>query len=95
MATLTKARKAELKASALESLKEYDIQAGATIYTDTVYVGNVGTAYVRAWLIAFIGVVYLVVAVDLLVKGNIGLGIAFIGYSLGNVGLYLAAKATA
>jgi hypothetical protein len=51
MATLTKARKAELKASALESLKEYDIQAGATIYTDTVYVGNVGTAYVRAWLI--------------------------------------------
>jgi hypothetical protein len=48
-----------------------------------------------AWLIAFIGVVYLVVSVDLLVKGNIGLGIAFIGYSLGNVGLYLAAKATA
>lgn len=51
MATLTKARKAELKASALESLKEYDIKAGSTIYTDTVYVGNVGTAYVRAWLI--------------------------------------------
>jgi len=45
-----------------------------------------------AWLIAFIGVVYLVVAVDLLLKGNTGLGIAFVGYSLGNVGLYLAAK---
>jgi hypothetical protein len=45
-----------------------------------------------AWLIAVIGVVYLVVAVDLIIKGNIGLGIAFIGYSLGNVGLYIAAK---
>jgi len=45
-----------------------------------------------AWLIAMNGVVYLVVAVALLLKGNTGLGIAFIGYSLGNVGLYLAAK---
>ena len=45
-----------------------------------------------AWLIAIIGVVYLVVAVDLLLKGNMGLGIACVGYSLGNVGLYLAAK---
>jgi hypothetical protein len=45
-----------------------------------------------AWLIAFIGVVYAVVAVDLFMKGNIGLGIAFVGYSLGNVGLYLVAK---
>lgn len=44
------------------------------------------------WLIAVIGVVYLVVAVDLLRKGQIGLGIAFIGYALGNVGLYLEAK---
>ena len=48
-----------------------------------------------AWLIAMIGVVYLVVAVDLLLKGNTGLGIAFIGYSLGNVGLYLAARGQA
>jgi hypothetical protein len=45
-----------------------------------------------AWLIAIIGVVYFVVAVDLLLKGNMGMGIAFVGYSLGNVGLYLAAK---
>lgn len=45
-----------------------------------------------AYLIAVIGVVYLVVAVDLLLKGQFGLGIAFIGYSLGNVGLYIAAK---
>lgn len=45
-----------------------------------------------AWLIAFIGVVYLVVAVQLLMQGKVGLGIAFLGYALGNVGLYIAAK---
>lgn len=45
-----------------------------------------------AWLISFIGVVYLVVAVQLLIEGKVGLGIAFLGYSLGNVGLYIAAK---
>jgi hypothetical protein len=42
-------------------------------------------------LIAIIGVVYTVVAADLLYKGNTGLGIAFIGYALGNVGLYMEA----
>lgn len=45
-----------------------------------------------SWLIGFIGVVYLLVAVQLLLEGKLGLGIAFLGYSLGNVGLYLAAK---
>ena len=40
-------------------------------------------------LIAIVGVVYAVVAVDLILKGNTGLGIAFVGYSLGNVGLYI------
>jgi len=45
-----------------------------------------------AWLIAGIGVVYLVVAVQLLLEGKVGLGVAFLGYSLGNVGLFLAAK---
>lgn len=45
-----------------------------------------------AWLIALIGVVYAVVAFDLIRTGNLGLGIAFIGYSIGNVGLYIAAK---
>jgi hypothetical protein len=44
-----------------------------------------------AWLIAVVGVVYTVVAVDLLYKGNNGLGIAFVGYALGNVGLYMEA----
>lgn len=45
-----------------------------------------------SWLIATIGVVYLVVSVNLLMTGKIGLGIAFIGYALGNVGLYLEAR---
>ena len=45
----------------------------------------------EAWLIAAMGLVYLVVSVDLLIKGNTGLGIAFIGYALGNVGLTLEA----
>jgi hypothetical protein len=44
-----------------------------------------------AWLIAAMGLVYLFVSVDLLLKGNTGLGIAFIGYALGNVGLTLEA----
>lgn len=44
-----------------------------------------------AWLIAIIGVVYAVVSVDLLIKDNTGLGIAFIGYSIGNIGLTMAA----
>jgi len=51
MATLTKSRKAELKAQAIETLKAYDIQPGETVWTDTNYVGNVGTAYVRAFLV--------------------------------------------
>jgi hypothetical protein len=45
-----------------------------------------------SWLIALIGVVYLVVAVDLFfVKRDVGLAIAFLGYALGNVGLYMKA----
>lgn len=45
-----------------------------------------------SWLIAGIGVVYMVVSLQLLLEGKVGLSIAFLGYSLGNVGLYIAAK---
>lgn len=45
-----------------------------------------------SWLIAAIGVVYLIVAADLAFKGQMGLAISFIGYSIGNVGLCIAAK---
>ena len=48
--TLNKADKAELKLNALEQLKTMDIQRGEIIYTSTQYVGNAGTAYVRAWV---------------------------------------------
>jgi hypothetical protein len=58
---------------------------------DWTYVGDAGGIIMSAWLIAVVGVVYTVVAIDLLVKGNTGLGIAFVGYALGNVGLYLEA----
>ncbi len=61
-----------------------------TIYAWRYYLRGVDR--VAAWLIAGIGVVYLVVAVQLLLQGKVGLGVAFLGYSLGNVGLYLAAK---
>jgi hypothetical protein len=45
-----------------------------------------------SWLIALIGVVYTIVAIQLLVTGKTGLGIAFIGYALGNVGLYMETR---
>jgi len=61
-----------------------------TIYAWRYY--SSGVDRVAAWLIAGIGVVYLVVAAQLLLEGKVGLGVAFLGYSLGNVGLYLAAK---
>jgi hypothetical protein len=44
------------------------------------------------WLIAAMGVVYFVVALDQFWKGGIGTGIMFIGYALGNVGLVMVAK---
>jgi hypothetical protein len=45
-----------------------------------------------SWLIAVIGVVYLFVGVDLLLTGKTGLAIAFFGYALGNVGLFMEAR---
>jgi hypothetical protein len=44
------------------------------------------------WLILAIGVVYLAVAADLFYTGKQGLSVAFIGYAIGNLGLYWAAK---
>ena len=44
------------------------------------------------WLIAAMGVVYFVVACDQFIKGGMGTGIMFLGYSIGNVGLVLVAK---
>ena len=43
-------------------------------------------------LILFVGVIYLGIAVDLFIKSQSGLALAFAGYSLSNVGLYMAAR---
>ena len=44
------------------------------------------------WLIALTGIIYVWVAGDLAWSGRYGLAIAYAGYSLANIGLYLAAK---
>jgi hypothetical protein len=44
------------------------------------------------WLIAAMGFVYFIVAIDQFLKGGTGTGIMFLGYALGNVGLVLVAK---
>lgn len=43
-------------------------------------------------LIALTGFIYAYIAADQLWKGNPGMGIAYVGYALANVGLYLLAK---
>ena len=42
-----------------------------------------------SWLILVIAIVYLVIAVDLLIKGQTAMAITFVGFCLGNLGLYL------
>lgn len=44
------------------------------------------------WLIAAMGLVYFIVAMDQFFKGSVGTGIMFIGYAIGNAGLVLVAK---
>lgn len=45
-----------------------------------------------AWLIAFIGFVYLIVGIDLIRTGKVGLGISFLAYGAANYGLWLEAS---
>lgn len=44
------------------------------------------------WLIAFTGCIYAYVAAEQAVRGNVGLALAYAGYSFANVGLYLVAS---
>lgn len=44
------------------------------------------------WLIALTGLIYLYVSCDQLYKGNVGMSIAYLGYSFSNIGLYLLAS---
>ena len=48
----------------------------------------------NAWLIGFIGIIYLFVAVQFIMKGQVGMGISFLGYALGNVGLVMVTLQT-
>lgn len=45
-----------------------------------------------ASLIAFVGVIYLGIAVDEGIKGHWPMALVFVGYALANVGLYITAK---
>lgn len=45
-----------------------------------------------SWLIATFGFGYLAVAVDQFAKGNIPMAITYLGYSIGNIGLYFLAE---
>lgn len=45
-----------------------------------------------AALIAAVGVVYAVIAIDLYLAGKPGLALAFAGYAIANIGLFLEAK---
>jgi len=44
------------------------------------------------WLILAVGVVYLAIAADLVMTGKEPMALAFAGYAVSNVGLYLAAR---
>ena len=48
----------------------------------------------NAWLIGAIGLVYLFVAAQFIMKGQIGLGVSFLGYALGNVGMVMVTLQT-
>lgn len=43
-------------------------------------------------LIAITGVIYAFVAGDQMVRGNTGMGIAYLGYAFSNIGLWMLAK---
>jgi hypothetical protein len=43
------------------------------------------------WLIGSISIIYLIVGINFLIKNQYGLGITFIGFFLGNLGLCMEA----
>lgn len=43
-------------------------------------------------LIALTGLIYAYVAADQFWKGNVGMGIAYVGYAFANIGLFLLAQ---
>jgi len=45
-----------------------------------------------AWLIILTGTIYAYIAVEQTILGNPYMAVVYIGYAIGNVGLYLMAK---
>lgn len=45
-----------------------------------------------AYLIAFVGVLYLLVAIDQFFKSNIPNSIVYLGFAISNIGLFALAK---
>lgn len=43
------------------------------------------------FLIATVGIIYFCISINSFYNGQIGLGISFLGYSIGSIGLYLQA----
>jgi hypothetical protein len=45
-----------------------------------------------SWLVATVGVIYFLTAIDSFFKNNMGLGVAFLGYSIGSIGLWIQTR---
>jgi hypothetical protein len=45
-----------------------------------------------SWLIAFVGMIYVVVCLDLYRQGKLDLAIMFLGYAVAQAGVWLAAN---
>jgi len=44
---------------------------------------------VSPWLIILVGLIYLAISAEQFAKGQTGLGVMYLGYAIGNVGLYM------
>ena len=44
------------------------------------------------WLIVLTGLIYFYVSAEQFYKGNVGMSVAYLGYSFSNIGLYLLAS---
>jgi hypothetical protein len=45
-----------------------------------------------SWLVASVGIIYFLTAIDSFFKNNMGLGVAFLGYSIGCIGLWIQTR---
>jgi hypothetical protein len=46
----------------------------------------------NSWLVATVGVIYFFTAIDSFFRNNMGLGVAFLGYSIGSIGLWMQTR---